>query len=229
MRKFFIFAIMLAVSVALAQPCVGAEKKIRDNDGNVWIIDTATKATPGAGSGEGAIIGAASDTLPAYDNHKFDLQIGVNAIGSAADDSSGTEALLTGATLYWRPASWFRVGPSLNWNTADTQKFTLSVPVGFALFPNPWSGVRWWLTANVLPSYTMRTSLDPAEPRENAWTWAPAAEFAVEFPMQLWSVEVGLGAAYPFTIEGVDDSAVNSAIEKVALGANVAVNWRLGR
>lgn len=223
---------LLVVWVAMAltsTPSMSGEKIVRDADGNKWLVDTETEATPGAGSGTGALIGAVDDTLRSFETHKFDLQIGIMAVGQAGDDSSGTETALTSATLYWRPNSWLRLGPQFSWNTVETSTFTFGLPVSFKLFPNPWATYNFWLDLNVLPLFTIRTDDSLEMPRKSAFSWIPAVMFKAEVPMGAWSVEFGLGTAFPFSIEGITDQEANAAVEQVAFGAEAAVNIRLGR
>lgn len=231
MKWKMLLAVIL--SLAFAMPSMAGEKIITDNDGNKWVIDTETAATPGAGSGEGAIIGAVSDTLASYDSHKFDLQFAVTAMGAGGDDSSGTETALTGFTFYYRPSGAWRVGAAMAWDTQNRSQVTFGIPVGLKLFPNPWSSVNWWINLNILPLYTIQTSDDPLEEgdsaRLSAWSWVPSAEFSVEFPMGGWSAEIGLGAGVPVSLEGITDEAENNALKKLTASAMFAINWRMGR
>lgn len=222
---------LLAVFVAVAltsTPMWAGEKVIYDNDGNRWVVDTETAGTPGAGSGLGALVGAVDDTLDSFQKHKFDLQLGLTAAGVAGDDSSKTETALTGLTLYYRPDGWVRLGAGFTWNTIDRSAFTFSLPIGFKLFPNPWGSVNFWLDTNLLPTYTVRTG-ETDIVRESAFSWVPSAQFAVEVPMDMWSVEAGIGAGIPVSIEGVTESDVNNAVDKVAAAVQFAINLRMGR
>jgi hypothetical protein len=221
---------LLSVFVAVAltsTPMFAAEKEVRDANGDKWIVDTETEATPGAGSGLGALIGAVDDTLAGFEKHKFDLQLGLTAIGQAGDDSSATESALTSVTLYHRPVPVFRWGPRFSWNTVDNNLFSFSLPMGLKLNRNPWATYNFWLNLDILPTFTVRTDEPVDTSRTSAWSYTPKIAFAAEVPMGPWSIEGDLGVGFPFAIEGVTDDAINSAVKQVGFAAKVAVNIRL--
>jgi len=218
----------LCLAACLAVPASAGQR--RDNDGNVWITDDITAGTPGAGSALGALVMAASDTMAAFETHRFDLQLALVPTGAAGDDNAQTERALAGITLYYRPSAWLRVGPSLQWDPHDSGKLAVSVVGGAKLFPDPWSAVSWWLSLDLLPHLSVLTADSEDGPsRISALTWAPGTEFTLEVPMGLWSVEGGLGAVYPFSIEGVTEQDENAAVEQLALTGRLAINLRLGR
>lgn len=217
--------ILLGLILVLAAPAVAGEKIIYDNDGNAWVIDTETAATPGAGSGEGALVGEVADTVAAYDNHKFDLQIGITMAGIGSDGNAETETAITAISIFYRPAIWARFGPSLAWDAVDRTQLDLSIPVSFKLFPSPWSSIIWWCNTDVLPHYIVRMGEGP-EPRASAWSWVPNVGISIEVPMETFSVEGGVGVGVPLSLEGITEEAENAAINQLALGAEVAFNFR---
>ncbi len=217
----------LAIVAVTATMSYAKEKIITDNDGNKWVIDTATAATPGAGSGEGALVGAVSDTVPAYESHKWDMQFGMTAMSTTAEDSTNAETAVTGLTMFYRPSLAWRIGFSMAWDTVDRSAVTFGLPIGYKLFASPWSSVNWWVGLNVLPTYTVRLEDAGVGLHESPWSWKPGTEFKVEVPMGQWSAEVGLGASVPFSVEGITEESENDAIKKLAGSAIFAINWRL--
>lgn len=219
-----LIAAFCAVAILTSCPAFAGEKVIRDANGNKWVIDTETAATPGAGSGSGAVIAAVDDTLAGYEKHKIDLQLGLSAVGSAADDSSDTETGLTSFALLYRPVTWFRTGPSVALNMQETSTITFGWPMGFKLNRNPWATYNFWLALDILPKFTVRTDEPVDTSRTSAWSYVPTAEFKIEIPKGVWSLEGGLGVGFPFSLEGVTDEAINNAVKKTILGVNVALN-----
>ena len=220
---------LLLMSLVLALAVVGiaqaGERTVTDNDGDKWVIDTETAATPGAGAGLGAVVGAVGDTIPGYQGHRFDLQIGISAFGIGADDSMNTESAETGATLYYRPATWNRIGANMTWDTVDRSKLDFGLLAGFKLYPDPWSSVIWWCNLDLLPHFIVRTD-DTGAPRTSAWSYFPKVGMSVEVPMNTFSFEVGAGAGVPLTLEGINKEAENAALTKLAAGVDVAINFR---
>ena len=221
--------IMLLLGLLIAFPVFAANPVKYDANGDPWFVDPATAATPGAGAAEGDVI------APAPTRTKIDLQIDVTALGAGGDDDASSEKVVTGLAGLFRPAPWARLGAKMAWDTADRSKITLSVPMGAQLFPNPWGNVIFWINADILPHYPVRTSSDPDDydtPRKNAWTWVPNVGLSMELPIGAeaqWSAEVGAGVGVPVTIEGINDQALNSLVDQVAGAVDFSINIRLGR
>jgi hypothetical protein len=217
---------LLAAFVAIAlttTPSIAGETTKYDANGNAWLVDEETAATLGAGSGEGAIIGEVES------RNKFDLQLGLRAVGSTADDDASSESALTGIKGFYRPAAHWRIGGSMQWDTVDRTAIHFTLPLGLQLFPNPWRNQIFWLNANLLPTYTIRTGSTDGLIRSSAWSWVPGASMSIELPMgetSGWSTEFGAGAGIPITIEGVTDEALNGLVNKVVGSIDFAVNIR---
>lgn len=228
--KWFTTMAVLLVAVILAVPAVAAPRTVKyDANGDPWFVDPATAATPGAGAAEGDVI------APAPTRTKIDLQIDVTAAGAGGDNDASSEKVITGLSGLFRPAAWCRIGGKMAWDTTERSQLTLSVPAGIQLFPNPWGNVIFWLNADILPHYTVRTSDDAADydaPRKNAWSWVPNVGLSMELPIGAdarWSAEVGAGVGVPVTIEGISDEALNGLVNQVAGAVDFSVNIRLGR
>lgn len=170
----------------------------------------------------GVLSGASADSttteIPGYERHMFDLGINIAAAG-ADDDSSGTEQAILGWNLLWYPSDWMKFGVGMDWNQADREAITFSVPVYFYLFPDPQSTVKWFFSVNPA-SYTVRTS--PLEGQLSPWSFDPSGSFGVEFPMGGYALAGRVGAQYIQTQEGVDKN-------QFRVGAGATLFFRLGR
>lgn len=225
MKAFKIPILILLAVGLLAAPCYSGEQIRRDANGDKWVVDTRTAGTPGAGAGLGALVAAVTDTLPAVDRHKFDIQIGLTALGVPGDDSLGTETAVTALTLYYRPKTFFRIGPRIGWDLGDNTKVSLGIPMGLKLNADAWDAYNLWLALNVLPTFTIRTG-EFGSIRSSAWTYVPSAELRGEIPMGSLSLEGGLGLNTALLLEGVSSPAANDAIKKLGYQAELALNYR---
>ncbi len=217
--------LLVAVGVAvMVSTTFAAPKNVKyDANGNAWNIDPETAATPGAGSGEGDVIDQVET------RNKFDLQLALRAVGSPGDDDTSTESALAGVTGFYRPSPKWRIGMSMQWDAVDNTAIHFTLPVSLQLFPNPWRDQIFWINANLLPIFTVRTGTEGDFIRESALSWIPSAGMSVELPMgetASWSTEFGVGAGLPITVEGVSDEALNSAVNQVAGMADFKVNFR---
>lgn len=221
---------LLLVSVLLAGQAWAQETKIvRDNLGRKHLVDVKTLQTPGAGGELGTIEAAIiDDTNPlAWDGHMFDVAIGLSAVGVAGDDSAATESAITALGVYWIPnteSGWFAIGPRASWSLSNTEEVTFEIPARITLWPDPYSAYRWNLHFSAF-SYTIRTGAGDV-PRESAWSFAPSLSVGWEIPRGAYSIEFAAGATYPFSIQGVTDADVNSAVDEAQLRGQVTVYWR---
>jgi len=231
--KFVKVLLAVTVAVALLAPAAFPKTYKIDNLGRKWLVDEETAATPGAGAGEGAVIGLADEVEPGFNRHMIDLQFGLSATGVAADDSAATEQAVTTVTLQWYPptsSGWLKLGPRVSLASAQQGQLTFSLPITAYLFPDPFSTFKWGVELNVLPSLSVITDPNKEfEIRESAWNYVPALEFFAEVPMGSWSFQVGVGGGFPVQLQGVSDEALNSSINQATFGVGGQVNWRLGR
>lgn len=224
MRKLTFLALIAAFMLPITAQ---AETTVIDNLGRKWVIDEATAATPGAGSGLGEIVGLESAELPSYEQHMIDLQFQLGATGTEGDDTLSTENAVVGFTLFYYAADWLKIGPQIGTTLGEGSKMIdFSVPVEFILFPDPFSSVIWKFRANVF-TYTVTTSDDVTMPIKSAWSFDPAGSFVVEVPMGAYSVDFGAGVSYPFSIMGVTDEELNNAVKKATAGVAVSINYRM--
>ncbi len=222
MRWIKLLFVAVVAATLMVLPAESATKKY-DANGNAWNIDEATADTPGAGSGEGAVI----DQVEV--RNKFDLQLALRAIGSTADDDMSTESALAGITGFYRPSPRWRIGASMLWDAVDNSAIHFTIPFSLQLFPNPWRNQIFWINANLFPIFTVRTGDGDDFIRSSAFSWIPSAGMSVELPMgetASWSTEFGVGAGLPVTVEGISDAALNSAVNSVAGMADFKINFR---
>ena len=223
---------LLTLTVALlviTSPVFAAKVAVKDNLGFTRYIETEEAAATGLqpmAAGIGFTATGEPEEVAAYDKHAFDLAFSLAAAGAGGDEDATSERALLGATLFWYPSDWMKFGPQMSWDQNDQEKLNFSIPVLFYLFNDPFSSVKWFFTVNPF-TYSVRT--DETGARDSAWSFNPASSFGVEFPMDSYSVSFALGAAYPFSLEGVTDPSVNPAVEQIQLGAAATINWRLGR
>lgn len=219
----FLAATLAVAALLFSQTAQAGEKP--DNLGRTWITDDVTAKTPGAGSGEGSLVGLSTDSLAAYERHMFDLSFGVDVTGTSGDDSAVTEQAKTGVTVFWYPASWMKLGPRMAWAPGDNKEIDFQIPLQFVLFPDPFS--TYIFKFGFTPfTYTVLTG-ENNTPQSSAFSFDPAASFLVEIPKGSYSIDFGMGLSYPFSIQGISDSDLNSAVEKAVLGVGVAFNMRL--
>lgn len=215
--------VFLSPAPGMAQD--GEKTYITDNMGRKWEIDPTTAATSGAGAGLGEVIGEA-ETVP-WAGHMFDVTFGLTAVGTATDDTSSTEQALGELGVYYIPkteSGWIAIGLLMGKSTTGTNELTFRPDFRFTLFPDPFSSFRWNVHASVF-SYTVQTG-EVDGPRMSAWSTVPKIMFGVEVPRGPYSIEFGLGAAYPFSIQGITDEELNSAVDNAMLAGNVTINWR---
>ncbi len=227
MKRIAMFLIALAALAGTAWAQETAE--VRDNLGRKYLVDVKTLNTPGAGgeigSLEGAII-SEPDTLP-WQGHMFDLAFELSAVGVAGDDSSTTESALTSLGLLWIPSNqsgWFAVGPRVTWNMNAGDEVTFDIPMRFTVAPDPYSAYRWNVHFSAFTYTVHTTGVDT--PRSSAFSFIPTLSFGWEIPRGSYSVEFAAGAGYPFSLEGVTDEEVNSAVKEAQIGGRVTVYWR---